>query len=391
MPPRTRKRALADAEEAEQPPPPKAPKAKGKKQSKKASETEDASASGDGSKEDNHDHDHDCDCDHDEMAKRAPYEYYCLQRPFYDYEKENEEKDDDEQLDEDELGEQYNAKVAGAKDTPANKPAAEHPDYKWISMWRTWTKCCDLKKRAFYTCPDAFGMYIYNDFNGYGIQELVQNTLIDFDKEFSKKTHNDDRLNEMWCIASSFVHWLLQDELGPWFMMDDGELFTATNEMIDLMFVTVLNELDQANLLKSDSRIKDLGLVMACFLQWSDIQEEFGATGDEGGVDLPKEIIAYAKKAGIDLKNVGLHGIKEKLEQHGYDAVEPLSGNAKADRWAWKKKFTAFKKDNGITAGEKYNILKMSRKERASYAFDKKDPLKSVSEKDLREGNIMPA
>lgn len=120
--------------------------------------------------------------------------------------------------------------------------------------------------------------------------------------------------------------------------MDDGELFTTTNEMIDLMFVTVLNELDQANLLKSDSRIKDLGLVMACFLQWSDIQEEFGATGDEGGVDLPKEIIAYAKKAGIDLKNVGLHGIKEKLEQHGYDAVEPLSGNAKADRWAWKKK-----------------------------------------------------
>lgn len=110
--------------------------------------------------------------------------------------------------------------------------------------------------------------------------------------------------------------------------MDDGDLFNDTVGMIELMFVTMLNELDLANLLKHNSRIKDLGLVMACYIQWSD--------AGESGSEFPQQIIAYAKKAGIDLGNVGLYGMKEKLEE--YEKVEPLSGNAKADRWAWKKK-----------------------------------------------------
>lgn len=185
MPPRTRKRALAEGDSDAQPPPSKATKgtakgaakgaAKGGNQSKKASdETENASASasasGNGGNEDNHDH------NHDDLKNRPPYEYYCLQRPFHDYEKENEDKDEDEQLEEDELGEQYNAKL-DSEDNLAGKPVANHPDYKWVSMWSSWTKYCDLKRLAFYTCPDAFGMYIYNDFNGYGLQELVQNTV----------------------------------------------------------------------------------------------------------------------------------------------------------------------------------------------------------------------
>lgn len=39
--------------------------------------------------------------------------------------------------------------------------------------------------------------------------------------------------------------------------------------------------------------------------------------------------------------------------------------------------------------GEAFNILKMERRERAGYAFDKKDPLAAISDKDLEEGNIM--
>lgn len=39
--------------------------------------------------------------------------------------------------------------------------------------------------------------------------------------------------------------------------------------------------------------------------------------------------------------------------------------------------------------GDEYNILRMPRMERAKLAFDKKDPLKDFSDKDLREGNLM--
>lgn len=36
-----------------------------------------------------------------------------------------------------------------------------------------------------------------------------------------------------------------------------------------------------------------------------------------------------------------------------------------------------------------FNILQMSRAERAGHAFDKKDPLAEFSEKDLKAGNLM--
>ena len=49
--------------------------------------------------------------------------------------------------------------------------------------------------------------------------------------------------------------------------------------------------------------------------------------------------------------------------------------------------FKKFSKDYKI-GGERYNILKMSREERASYAFDKKDPLADISDKALQEGNV---
>lgn len=119
-------------------------------------------------------------------------------------------------------------------------------------------------------------------------------------------------------------------------MIDDGELFIETVGMIGLSFLTMLNELDQAKLLKSDSRIKDLGLVMACYLNWSEVWGEYN---DDDLADWPRKVVAYAKKAGINLENVGVYGVKDILTTIG--DVEPLNGNAKADKWGWKKKVSS--------------------------------------------------
>ena len=148
--------------------------ARGRKQSKKTTEpAEDnasATTSGSGGGQEGNRGD-------DNLENRPPYEYYCLTRPFFDFENENEDKDEDEQLDEDEIEDRYNELLTSTKDSVATKPAADHPDHKWISMWQAWKKYCYLKRHALYTNPDMFGMYIYNDFHGYGIQELVQNTV----------------------------------------------------------------------------------------------------------------------------------------------------------------------------------------------------------------------
>ena len=118
--------------------------------------------------------------------------------------------------------------------------------------------------------------------------------------------------------------------------MDDGDLFIETMGLIGLSFVAMLNELDRADLLKADSRIKDLGLVMASYIRWSDSWKEFAPGEDEDEMDWPEGVVAYAKKAGIHLENVGVYGVKDRLTEIG--TVEPLEGDAKADRWGWKKK-----------------------------------------------------
>lgn len=110
---------------------------------------------------------------------------------------------------------------------------------------------------------------------------------------------------------------------------------STTVGLIGRAFVSVLNELDHAKLLKADSDIKDLGLVMTYYLYWVE-------TLKGRGIELPsrKEVVGYAKKAGIELKEVGLFGTEERvkeLEKEG-GKIKALSGRAQPDRFDWKKK-----------------------------------------------------
>lgn len=105
------------------------------------------------------------------MARRQPFDYYCILRHFFDVENEN--NDEEEPLEEEELEEQYDEMAQN--DEKALKPAGDFPDHKWIAMWETWKLLCEYRRRATYTNPDNFGMHIYNDFNGYGLNELIEN------------------------------------------------------------------------------------------------------------------------------------------------------------------------------------------------------------------------
>jgi len=62
------------------------------------------------------------------------------------------------------------------------KPASEHPDWKWVVMYGAWKIVNEWHLRMDYCNPDNFDMYIYNDWYGYGCQELQENlvSLIEF-------------------------------------------------------------------------------------------------------------------------------------------------------------------------------------------------------------------
>ena len=44
-------------------------------------------------------------------------------------------------------------------------------------MWKSWQLLCEWSARGNYTIPDLFGMYIFNDFHGYGMMELAENAV----------------------------------------------------------------------------------------------------------------------------------------------------------------------------------------------------------------------
>ncbi|KAF3061026.1 hypothetical protein GL218_03102 [Daldinia childiae] len=318
----------------------------------------------------------------DSSDLRPPYEYYCMFRPFFDIQNENEDKDEDDQLDDDDLLEEYNQEIR-AEDNIEMKPATEYPDHRWIAMWETWKLFSSWERRASYTNPDFFKMHIHKHFHGQGMQEMIENMLIAFDKEFTRKKRSKRALKQMWAIVAAMMQWLLEIPLHGWIATGDVQRINTTVNLVGRALLTVLNELDRAKMLKADSEIKDLGLIMTFYLYWVEDLEI-------PDLELPyrKEVVSYAKRAGIDLSLAGCYGTDEKikaLERAG--KIKPISGAPKTDRWDWKKKFKKFSKEYKI-GGERFNILKMSRDERAGYAFDKKDPLADISDKALQEGNV---
>jgi len=69
-------------------------------------------------------------------------------------------------LNEDEDGEDDDGDEEDSTDRSLHlKSASEHPDYKWVIMWQSWTMLTDCMRRATCTNPDSFDMYIYNDFH----------------------------------------------------------------------------------------------------------------------------------------------------------------------------------------------------------------------------------
>ncbi len=110
---------------------------------------------------------------HVQVTKIPDEQYICFNRPQFDYEAENRALGD-KALDEDELEEKF------IEDYEKNKkialsPATKHPDWKWITTFGSWKIFCEYNRRAKYCCPDRFDMDLYNDHEGWGLQELFEN------------------------------------------------------------------------------------------------------------------------------------------------------------------------------------------------------------------------
>lgn len=116
--------------------------------------------------------------------------------------------------------------------------------------------------------------------------------------------------------------------------IDNGERVEDTINLVGTMFCAALNTLDHNDLLKPDSEILDISLMMALYLQLTvmfAVAENF-----EEQPNWPSYIITYAKEKGIEIS--GPHGAEALVEKNGKGAKLPTrSGKAAADRFNFKK------------------------------------------------------
>lgn len=108
--------------------------------------------------------------------------WICICRPSSEIAKEQGRIEDDEDEDEDEDDEDEDDEDAedtcGGKDCLCFKLADDHPEHKWIVTKKGFELQNEWLNQADKRCPDNFDMYIFNDFYGYGICEVIENMVI---------------------------------------------------------------------------------------------------------------------------------------------------------------------------------------------------------------------
>ena len=110
----------------------------------------------------------------------------------------NDDGSDDDDDDDDDGKEK---KCDGGKTCLCEKPAADHPDHVW--------KLSSAGKRKFFVqythfalrCPDNFDMYTFNDHTGYGVLEMVQNLILDFEEA-------SQNVKVQWAICEALAFFL---------------------------------------------------------------------------------------------------------------------------------------------------------------------------------------
>ena len=109
--------------------------------------------------------------------------WICICRPSIEIEKEQrltgDDEDDDDEVEDDEDDDDEDAvDTCGGKDCLCFKLADDHPEHKWIVTKKGFELQNEWLNQADKRCPDNFDMYIFNDFYGYGICEVIENMVI---------------------------------------------------------------------------------------------------------------------------------------------------------------------------------------------------------------------
>jgi len=160
----------------------------------------------------------------------------------------------------------------------------------------------------------------------------------------------------------------------PVIVIDDTMRVCETVHIVGLAILSTLNILEQADLLKNNSIIPNMPLILSLFLGFLGGFANVMSLRDEDQ-DWPNAITAYAEKHNIEIK--GKYGVTKKCYPAHRLSSKKLAlvmAVASIDKWKFKQRYREFSAAYG-NGGVEFDITKMSKAERRAKAFDNKDPL----------------
>ncbi|KAK6509221.1 hypothetical protein TWF481_003981 [Arthrobotrys musiformis] len=195
------------------------------------------------------------------------------------------------------------------------------------------------------------------------------------------------------------------------FRADDGEKVRLLCVLLVRLFMSTLARLERENLLGPDTRIKNIGTIMALWMMAAKVFNDYGCveTGDEPEQLGPRKdkknwqppsfnnlILAYAVKYDITLlgPRTIVDLIEECEEEIATEDVElpvPESNRGpKADPFGFSPNLKSYKSDHGPNmGGDKLDITTFSIAERRRTAFDGRDPLGREEIASLKQGMVL--
>ncbi|EXJ93136.1 hypothetical protein A1O3_01693 [Capronia epimyces CBS 606.96] len=211
------------------------------------------------------------------VEKRATYE---------DYESSEDDEGEGEQM-------QRLAQTCGTKQCICKKPSNAHPQHRWLLSREGYKTLAHMRYEEAIRNEDNYAEYHFSDFNGYGFQEMMENQLLSFNKEISKKQPS---VAALWSLIEGFA-FDLPDEM--YFHIDDPDHVLATLKLVGGAVFCTLRILKERSLLRPNSSVKNIALVLALLRR---NHSEWPSGEEEPELAWCDAAIREAQRSGIEFK-----------------------------------------------------------------------------------------
>ena len=135
----------------------------------------------------------------------------------------------------------------------------------------------------------------------------------------------------MWSIIEGFA-WILYDpEL--WFNIDNPDTVLATLQLIGGAVFTTLNTLEKSGLLRPDTPVKNIALVLGVLYNNT---RDWPGNDDEPELEWRGAMIREARQHGIEVKGQP-YGIERVLKKDGVDGTVSCEAHSRWKKFDWAK------------------------------------------------------